>query len=228
MEQSQDGPYHSATQPSLADSSSHPLDFSSIHNFGNMSNPSTADLAQPSFSERQRPHSTQISRASSVKVTSKGTASSNRGSYTAPNSAGLDGAGFPYSGGQVTPDSLTTSGAATPFNYSSDPRSNQLSPHSSIHQSLNGLSLDLNSITRSLSGPSYSSGSLPHIVEASHDRTGDLDWSLSHLEGNDEYSTTAYQNHSSGHHQPIKPEPQYSAGAFNMPQKYPAYQAAKH
>ena len=193
-----------------------------------MSNPSTADLAQPIFSETQRPRSTQISRASSVKVTSKGTASSNRGSYTAPNSAGLDGAGFPYSGGQGTPDSLTTSGAATPFNYSSDHRSNQLSPHSSIHQSLNGLSLDLNSITRSLSGPSYSSGGLPHIVEASHDRTGDLDWSLSHLEGNDDYSTTAYPNHPSGHHQPIKPEPQYSAGAFNMPQKYPAYQTAKH
>ena len=49
--------------------------------------------------------------------------------------------------GQATPDSLTTSGAATPFNYQNDPRSNQLSPNTSMSHSMNGL--DLNSMSRS-------------------------------------------------------------------------------
>lgn len=204
------------------------MDFAAMSGLGSISNLSNTDLAQPSFSEAQRPQSNHISRANSVKGPSKSTSSGNRGSYTAPNSAGLDSAGFSYSGGQATPDSLTTSGAATPFNYSNDPRSNPLSPHSSMNQSLTGLSLDLNSITRSLSGPNYSSGALPHIVEASHDRTGGVDWSLPHLDGSEDYSTAQYHNHTTGHHQTIKPDPHYSAGTFNMPHRYPSYQATKH
>ena len=227
LEQGQEGSHHSADPSPFADPSSHPVDFSSLGGLGNLSNLSNTDLGQGGFSEAKRSQSNQVSRASSVKGTSKGTASSNRGNYTAPNSAGLDGSGFPYSGGQATPDSLTTSGAATPFNYPNDPRSNQLSPHSNIHQSMNGLSLDLNSITRSLSGPSYPSGTLPHIVEASHDRTGDIDWSLPQLDSHDDYSTSHYQSNSGGHHQHIKADPHYSSGAFNMPHKYPPYQATK-
>jgi len=227
LEQGLEGSPHSPDPSPFADPSSHSVDFSSLAGLGNMSDLSNPDLGQPSFAETQRTHSTHISRTSSVKGAGKGTTSSNRSNYTAPNSAGLDGSGFSYSGGQATPDSLTTSGAATPYNYSNDPRSNQLSPHSNLHQSLNGLSLDLNSITNGLSGPSYSSSSLPHIVEASHDRTGDIDWSLPHLDSNDEYANAQYQSNSSNHHQHIKTEPQYSSGAYNMPHKYPTYQTAK-
>jgi len=227
LEQGLEGSHHSANPSSFADPSSQSVDFSSFAGLGNIPDLSNTDLGQPSFAEAQRTQSTQISRTSSVKGAGKGTASSNRNHYSAPNSASLDGSGFSYSGGQATPDSLTTSGAATPFNYSTDPRSNQLSPHTNLHQSLNGLSLDLNSITNSLSGPSYSSSTLPHIVEASHDRTGDIDWSLPHLDSSDDYSNAQYQSNSSNHHQHIKVEPQYSSGAYNMPHKYPTYQAAK-
>ena len=228
LEQDQDGSYHSSTQSTLVEPSTHSLGLAAMNGLGSISSLSSTDLAQSSFSESQRPLSTQLSRANSFKGLGKGVTSTSRGNYTAPNSAGLESAGFSYSGGQATPDSLTTSGAATPFNYSNDPRSNQLSPHSSIHQSLSGLSLDLNSITRSLSGPSYANGVLPHIVEASHDRTGDMDWSLPHLEGSEDYTNGQYQTSSNDHHQPIKADPGYSSSAFNMPHRYPSYQATKH
>lgn len=225
LEQSQEEPLNSATSSAFTTSSSHSADFS-FTGLSTLSTLSDPDLRNSSYN--RQPASNQISRASSVKRTTQGTVSSNKGNHSAPNSASLDGSGF-YSGGQATPDSLTTSGAATPFNYPNDPRSNQLSPHTTIHSSMNGLSLDLNSISRSLANPSYSSGPLPHIVEASHDRSGEFDWStLQHLDGNEEYTTSQYHSNAGGHHQHIKPEPgNYHSGAFNLPQRYASYQTAK-
>lgn len=222
LEQSQEDALNSAASSTFT-TSSHTADFS-FTGLSTLSTLSDPDLRNSSHS--RQPASNQMSRASSVKRTTQGTVSS-KGNHSAPNSASLDGSGF-YSGGQATPDSLTTSGAATPFNYPSDPRSNQLSPNTTIHSSMNGLSLDLNSISRSLANPSYSSGPLPHIVEASQDRSGVFDWSLQHLDGNEDYTTSQYHSNAGGHHQHIKPEPgNYNTGAFNLPPKYASYQTAK-
>lgn len=221
LEQSQEESLNTAHSSAFGNSSSHSGDFSftSLSNLSSLSDP---DLRTSSYDRDQ------ISRASSVKRTTQGTVSSNKGNHSAPNSASLDGSGF-YSAGQATPDSLTTSGAATPFNYSNDPRSNQLSPNTTINSSMNGLSLDLNSLSRSLANPNYSSGTLPHIVEGSRDRSGDFDWSsLQSLDANEEYTTSQYHSQTAGHHQHIKPDPgNYHSGAFSINQKYNPYQAAK-
>ena len=181
------------------------------------------DVGQSSFPEGQQSNSNQLSRASSYKGIGKNTPASTRGNFTAPNSAGFDNAGFPYSGGQATPDSLTTSGAATPFNYQNDARSNQLSPNTNVSQSMNGL--DLNSIGRSLTGPSYSAGPIPHIVEHSHDRSNDMPWPLEHTEEHDDY-TNAHYHSNENTQQNIKKEMNYSNGSFSIAQNYPPFHAS--
>lgn len=224
LEQSRDEePLHSATSSTFEPPTSHSADFN-FSSVGNLSNLSNTDLHTPSHN--RPPASNRVSRKNSLKRT--GTASSNKANYTAPNSASLDGSGF-YTGGQATPDSLTTSGAATPFNYSGDPRSNQLSPSANINSSMNGLSLDLNSISRSLTNPSYSNASLPHIVEASHDRSSDFDWSsYQPMEGHDEYSNSHYHSNAGGAHPHFKTEPgNFHSGNFSLPQKYAGYQNTK-
>lgn len=204
----------------LSNQISDPVDLG-MSNFHNVSELSDLDVGHSGLSEGQPVNSNQLSRASSVKGIGKGTPASNRGNYTAPNSAGFDSAGFSYSGGQATPDSLTTSGAATPFNYQNDPRTNQLSPNTHMNHSMNGL--DLNSISRSLTGPSYSAGTLPHIVGQSHDRPNDMGWPLEHAEEHDDYAGGHYNGN--GNTQ-IKTEMSYSNGSFSVAQNYPPFHAS--
>ena len=176
------------------------------------------EAGQSNFSEGQQSHSNQLSRASSVKGMSKSTPTSARGTFTAPNSAGFDGSAFPYSGGQATPDSLTTSGAATPFNYPSDLRSHQLSPNTSISHSMGGL--DLSSIGR-IPGATYSTGTIPEIVDNSHDRSNGMDWPAHHTEEHETYSENQYQH---PHMQPaIKTEVSYPSGSYPLSQQYPPF-----
>ena len=177
---------------------------------------------QPEFPEGQRPRSNQVSRTNSVKDMSKSTPANGHGNYTAPSSAGLENYGFPYPGEQATPDSLTTSGVATPYNHQSDPRSNQLSPSTNINQSMHGL--DLSSISRSLSGPLHPTGTLPHIVEHSRDRSNDMDWPLSHANEHDDYSNGSIASTEGLQHN-IKSELNHSNGSFPLIDSYPSFQA---
>lgn len=199
-----------------------PAEFS-LAAFHNVPELNSLDVGQSNFSDGQQPNSNQLSRTNSIKGMSKSTPASSRSNFTAPNSAGFDSSGFPYSGGQATPDSLTTSGAATPFNYQNDPRSNQLSPNTNIHQSMSGL--DLNSVTRSLSGPSYSTGTLPHIVEHSNDRPNGMEWPLHHAEEHDDYSSGGHY-HAINTQPHIKSEMNYSNGSFSLDQHYPPFHAS--
>ena len=191
-----------------------------ISDFHNVSELNDLGYGHAGFNEGPSSSSNQLSRASSVKGMGKSTPASARGNFTAPNSAGFDGAGFPYSGGQATPDSLTTSGAATPFNYQNDPRSNQLSPNTSMSHSMNGL--DLNSISRSLTAPSYPAGTLPHIVEHSHDRSNDITWPLDHAGEQEDYTGGNYHSHNNIQ-QNIKSEVHYSNGSFPLGHNYPPF-----
>ena len=214
------GPLQQLDTSALPNQISDPADFG-MSNFHNVSELSDLDVGHSGFSEGQQANSNQLSRASSVKGIGKSTPASTRGNYTAPNSAGFDSAGFSYSGGQATPDSLTTSGAATPFNYQNDPRTNQLSPNTHMNHSMSGL--DLNSISRSLTGPSYSAGSLPHIVEQSHDRPNDMNWPLEHAGEHDDYAGGHYHGNGNPH---IKTEMNYSNGSFSLAQTYPSFHAS--
>ena len=85
---------------------------------------------------------------------------------------------------------------------------------------MNGL--DLNSISRSLTGPSYSAGTLPHIVEHSHDRSNDMNWPLDHAGEPEDYNGGNYNGHGNIQ-QNVKSEVNYSNGSFSLSHSYPPF-----
>lgn len=98
---------------------------------------------------------------------------------------------YTYSTGHITPDSITTSGAATPYTYPHDARSNQIA---SEDQVANGLSLPSGPSGRPSAVSHYSAGSLPHII-GQNGRGHDIDW-LSHhgFPSQDEHGHSQYNS----------------------------------
>ena len=159
-------------------------------------------LGQPQYVESAN----QVSRPSSIKKAKRSTGShSNRASLGLVNTPGYDPANYGYASGHVTsghvtPDSSTTSGAATPYNFQYESRSNQISPTGPF-QAMNGRDMTFGGVSRAPTSTHYTSGVLPQIAQA---RGGhELDWpSFPTFNHHDDYANTHYH---SGTHTPIHP-----------------------
>ena len=146
-------------------------------------------LGQSSYVESAN----QISRSNSIKKSKRSTGShSNRASLGMVNTSGYDTTSYGYVSGHVTPDSATTSGAATPYTYMHESRSNQISP-SGAYSIGNGSDMGFNGVSRAPTSLSYSNGSLPHIAGQ---RGGhEFDWqSLPNYNPHDDYGNTQYHS----------------------------------
>ena len=134
-----------------------------------------------------------VSRPNSVKESKPSTGShSNRASLGIVNTSGFDPTSYGYVSGHVTPDSATTSGAATPFTYLHDSRSNQISPSGAFNTG-NGSDVGFGGSSRGPSSSNYSNGSLPHI--AGQRGGNDIDWhSFTPYTSKDEYGNIQYHS----------------------------------
>ena len=155
------------------------------------------NLGQPSYVESAR----QASRPNSIKKGKRSTGShSNRASFGMANTSGYDAASYGYVSGHATPDSATTSGAATPYNYHHyDSRSAQISPNG-VFSSINGRDMTYGGANRAPTTSNYIHGSLPHIAGQ---RGGpEIDWHSFQFNSNDDYGNSQYQ---SGTNTPLHP-----------------------
>ena len=135
----------------------------------------------------------QLSRSNSIKKSKRSTDSnSNRASLGMVNTSAYESATFGYISGHVTPDSATTSGAATPYNYMQhDSRSTQISPNGA-YTTASG-DMGFGAVTRAPTSATYHHhGSLPHI--AGHRGGHDLDWPFPNYNSNDDYGNTLYHS----------------------------------
>lgn len=140
------------------------------------------NLSQSNYGER----SNQVSRANSVTRSGRSTGSqSNRASLGMVPTTGYESVGYAHSAGHVTPDSITTSGAATPYTYPHEPRTSQLPGHEQFSHTANG-DLAFNASSRPPTSSSYNHTSLPHIVGQGHNREYNTDWSPYSLGSHDE------------------------------------------
>ena len=173
------------------------------------------DIGQPTY-ERQEPLANQVTRSNGMRKVNNGiAASSQRGSTTSLNTSAFDPANSTFSTGHVTPDSVTTSGAATPYTYPHEAaRSNLNSPADASFN--HGMGIGLGG-SRMQSGSGYSSGALPHIVGQPNGRTHDLDWSsLHHYSGHDEFGNGQYHSGASTPHHNFKQEVEFPS--YDWPQ----------
>ena len=157
-------------------------------------------LGQPPYMESAN----QISRPNSIKKAKRSTGShSNRASLGLVNTQGYD-PNYGYVSGHVTPDSSTTSGAATPFNYQYESRSNQISPTGPF-QGLNGRDIAFGGVSRAPTSSNYNNGALPHIAQG---RGGhEVDWhSYQNFNSHDDYGNPHYPSGANTPIHPIKSE----------------------
>lgn len=164
-------------------------------------------------------HSGRVSRANSIKQSkrSSGTAS-NRTSLGMVNTAGYESANYAYSAGHITPDSITSSGAATPYQYTHESRSSQLSPSGTFTSPVNGISLGFPSVSSAPPTSNHVQGSLPLIAGQGHGR-GPMDFDWPQFNSHDDYSNGHYP---SGTNTPLRVKSEHDFTTFNMPD-YPSY-----
>ena len=158
------------------------------------------NLGQPPYVES----AAQISRPDSIKKSKRSTGShSNRASLGLVSTSGYDPTGYGYASGHVTPDSATTSGAATPYTYQYESRSNQISPNGAYNTVTRDMGFG--GVSRAPTSSNYSSGALPHIAGQ---RGGhDLDWpSFSNYNPNDDYGNAQYHSGTNTPLHPVKSE----------------------
>ena len=116
--------------------------------------------------------------------------SSDRTSMGAIPASTFESNGFGFSTGHVTPDSVNTSGAATPFAYHHESRSHQLSPEDQL-----AIGSGLPAHGRPALATSYSTGSLPRILGQPNGRGIDLDWTAhSQFMSHDDYGYAQYHS----------------------------------
>lgn len=126
-----------------------------------------SQLGSPAYLEEQQPLPSRESRSNSVRRPSTSGVAGNLSHLYGASS--YDPTGFNYSG-QITPDSISTSGAATPYQYHHELRANQFPSDASFTQGV--------PVAAAQSMPSGYGASFPQIVGSSHDRGNDLDWSV--------------------------------------------------
>ena len=148
------------------------------------------DLTRANFSDGQQQPMNHVSRSSSVRKQKTSRSSSNRGSMGAIPTSAYEATNYSYSTGHITPDSITTSGAATPYTYPHEARSNQISPENQI---ANGHGLPSGPSGRPSAVSHYSTGSLPHIIGQPSGRGHDIEWLSYHgFPSHDEYGHPQY------------------------------------
>lgn len=129
------------------------------------------ELGSPSFPEGQQPLSNRDSSSNNVRRPSTGGVGGQVSNLYVSAPSSYDPTGVNYSG-QITPDSITTSGAATPYQYPHELRANQFSSDTPFTPGI--------PVPVAQSMPSSFGAPLPHIVGSSHDRGNDhdLDWAM--------------------------------------------------
>ena len=138
--------------------------------------------------------SNRASRSSSIKRSKKSGSTSNRTSLGMVSASGYDSSNYPYSG-HVTPDSITTSGAATPYTFQHEARSSQLSPDGTFNRSSGTIDFGFGSASQPPTSTNFSNGSLPHIMGHMHSRGNGSDWSAaSQYPAYDEYGYNSGPN----------------------------------
>ena len=159
------------------------------------------NLGQPQYVESAN----QVSRPNSIKKSKRSTGShSNRASLGVANTSGYDPANYGYVSGHVTPDSATTSGAATPYTYQYESRSNQISPTGAFN-SVTGRDMTFNGASRAPTSSNYNNGALPHIAQPKGGH--DLDWPpFPTFTPTDDYGSTQYHSGTNTPIHPIKSE----------------------
>ena len=133
------------------------------------------NISQSSYdSQRQEPLATTVGRHNQMRALS----SSNRGSLSSLNLENPPQTGT----GQVTPDSVTTSGAATPYSHGYDQRGSSVSSPSG--DTFNHLMGYQNRWTQGFPGTA-----VPHVAG---DRTSGLEWNTS-FTATEDFNTNPYQ-----------------------------------
>ncbi len=155
------------------------------------------NLNQQNYTE----HSKRVSRANSVAGSGDSSGSqSNRASLGLVNTPVYELPGYHHSAGHETPDSITTSGAATPYTFQHESRTNQLPGIEQFPHAANG-DLDFGAVNRPHTSSDYSHTSLPHIVGQGPHRSYSTEWPPFHYNPNDDYGNGP---HHSGANTPIE------------------------
>ena len=144
--------------------------------------------------------SNQVSRSNSVTQPKRGTESqSNRASLGMMTTSSYESGNYATSTGHVTPDSITTSGAATPYTFHHELRPTQLPESGSFPQSSHA---DLSFPASSRPPTSSHYATTPHIVTQEYGREYSSDWqNYPPHNTHDEYGN---EQHHSGTHTPLE------------------------
>ncbi|KAL8703625.1 MAG: hypothetical protein Q9201_003195 [Fulgogasparrea decipioides] len=180
---------------------------------------SSLGLGTATYQEELQNFSNRASRANSTKGSSNGMTINSR-TASGPSSVGNPDSTFSYSTGRVTPESLTTSGAATPYSIPHDGRL-PFSPDGS-YPANNGSGLDLNNINRPHSGPAYSSSNQPQILGSANGSRHDLEYSTLSPFGHDDFNQH-YQAHHDDSHQGLKADNDFSHAQYPLADSYSNY-----
>ena len=141
-------------------------------------------ISTPAYPEGQQPLVKQESCSNDVRRPSTSGVGGQPSTLYVSAPSSYDLGGLNYSG-QITPDSITTSGAATPYQYPHELRASQFSSDTSFAPGVPVLAAH--------SMPSGFAAPIPHILGSSHDRGNDLDWSMYFpAPGLDPYSQPTY------------------------------------
>lgn len=153
------------------------------------------------YSDESLPISSRASRSNSVKG-----AGGSQVNYRSSSASSYDPIGYVYSGGRITPDSITTSGIMTPFHYLQENRPGQFTATDiPFIESIHVPGLEVSSRIPTVSG--YASGSLPQILESGNGRGTDIDWPPHfHSDTNENYGNPQFDSNISSVHQLIKSE----------------------
>ncbi|KAL8727759.1 MAG: hypothetical protein Q9181_005596, partial [Wetmoreana brouardii] len=180
---------------------------------------STLGLGTAAYQEELQNFSNRASRANSTKGSSNGMTINSR-TASGPSSVGNPDSTFSYSTGRVTPESLTTSGAATPYSIPHDGRL-PFSPDGS-YPANNSSGLDLNNINRPHSGSAYSSSNQPQIMGSANGSRHDLEYSNLSPFGHDDFNQH-YQAHHDDSHQGLKADNEFSHAQYPLTDSYSNY-----
>lgn len=199
--------------PTIPDIPSHPQ----LPNYIPTSSDTSFDMNNLSLNQQNYgEHSRQVSRANSVAGSGESSGSqSNRASLGMLNTPVYEQAPFPHSAGHDTPDSITTSGAATPYTFQHESRTIQLPSNEQFHQPANG-DLGFGASSRPPTSSNYSHGPLPRIVGQGNPRSYNTEWPPYQYNSHDEYG---YGQHHSGTNTPLEREKQND----DYPMAFPNY-----
>ena len=170
------------------------------------------EIGQPNY-EKQEPLANQVTRSNSIrKVNGLGTPS-NRGSTSSLNT--FDPNNSAFSTGHVTPDSITTSGAATPYTYPHEAKSSLNSPADASFSHTLGLGLG----NSRMPNRPYTNGTLPHIVGQSSGPGNEIDWShFQAYSSNDDFGNGPYHSGTSTPHHNYKHDADFGGFDWSLAQ----------